>query len=88
MEGFDVETEVGDDAITEEVAIGVGDGEGVARSGGIDGEGEGDGTAVGDDDAVEVGEKLASGVGVLVWIVAGHPASGAGTRSSGLLICG
>jgi len=102
VEGFDVETEVGDNAVTEEIIVGVVDGEGVAGSGAIDGDGEGNGAAVGDDDATAVGEKVADavnvgvcvgvgvcgrGVGVLVWRVDGQPPAGAGTRSFGFCMC-
>lgn len=100
MEGLDTELDVGEDTVTEEVAVGVADGKGVlVGTGAIDG--EGDATAVGDDSGVIVGELVAdgvgvavcgSGVGVLVCRVCGHwytPFTrGAGTRSSGLLMCG
>lgn len=89
VEGLDTELEVGEDAITEEVTVGVVDDEGeVVGPGAIDG--DGDGPAVGDKDGVVVGELVADagGVGVLVCTLAGHPASGAGTRSSGLSMCG
>jgi hypothetical protein len=102
--GVDVETgdgelDVGEDTITEEVAVGVTDGEGVfVGTGAIDG--EGDAATVGDDSDVIVGELVTDGVGVgrgfgvgvLVCRVWGHWYTpficGAGTRSSGLLMCG
>jgi hypothetical protein len=71
VEGGDAELDVGEDTVTEDIAVGVTDGEGVlVGAGAIDG--EGDTAAVGDDSGVIVGELVADGVGVLVCRVAGH----------------
>jgi hypothetical protein len=68
VEGFDIEAEADDNAVTEEIIVGVVDGEGVAGSGAIDGDGEGNGATVGDDDATAVGEKVADAVNVGVGV--------------------